>query len=118
MELLPIYIFIEFPSETERFQIQERYLNFFSFPSGHDQLYKTPPGMTDEIVWRFHEGFSPTRRETLLTVYNPKWPKIPINRRKSASSPIPLPSFCTLLVKSIADGRWSFRGTYPPLDHG
>lgn len=28
--------------ETERFQIQERYLNFFSFPSGHDQLYKTP----------------------------------------------------------------------------
>lgn len=50
MEFLPIYIFIEFPSKTERFQIQERYLNFFSFPSGHDQLYKTPPGKTDEIV--------------------------------------------------------------------
>lgn len=51
-ELLPTHLHLYRVSigETERFQIQERYLNFFSFPSGHDQLYKTPPGKTDEIV--------------------------------------------------------------------
>lgn len=106
MELLPIYIFIEFPSERQNdSQIQERYLNFFSFPSGHDQLYKTPPGQMK--LFDDSTNLSDSSR-------NLPTPCVILSGRKSLSidgnRPVPLfPS--PLSIPSLnpsADGRWSF----------